>query len=188
MITHLSGTVLIVNKETLVLDVRGVGYRIFAGAELLSVASTETELSIWTYLAVRETALDLYGFLTQAELTLFKLIISVSGIGPKSGLAILSLATIETLQNAITSGDIGYLTRVSGIGAKTAQKIIIELKDKVPHLTTGSTTEIYEDTDVLEALRTLGYTTIEARSALKNIPPETSGTSERVRAALKSLT
>lgn len=186
MIRHLTGTVIHVSDESITINVNGVGYEVFAGTELLSEASTKTDISAWTYLAVRENALDLYGFLTQEELRLFELIISVSGIGPKSGLGILSLASVDTLQNAIASGETGYLTKVSGIGAKTAQKIVLELKDKVAAVTTANA-GMQEDADVIEALKALGYNTQEARNAIKDIPDDISGTSERVRAALKQL-
>ncbi len=186
MINHLTGTVLHTDDDSFTLAVHGVGYMVYAGTELLSKAATESSLSVWTHLAVRENALDLYGFLTQEELHLFELVISVSGIGPKSGLAILSLASVDTLQNAIASGEIGYLTKVSGIGAKTAQKIVLELKDKVTAVASAGA-GMQEDADVVEALKALGYNPQEARSALKDIPDEIVGTSERVRAALKQL-
>src|SRR5689334_3135332 len=132
MIGHLTGTVFEKELGAVILDVGGVGYRVHVSNATFAALPAETgsSVSLYTYMAVRETSMELYGFADKEELALFELLINVSGIGPKSGLAILSLANAATLTTAIAKNDVSYLTKVSGIGKKTAEKIILELKDK----------------------------------------------------------
>jgi Holliday junction DNA helicase RuvA len=126
----------------------------------------------------------LYGFLDRQELEFFEMLINVSGIGPKGALSILSVASIETLKKAIGTGDTIYLTKISGIGKKTAEKIVIELRDKIEVDKTG--TSLQGELDALEALKSLGYSQNEAREALKKISPLTD-TNTKIREALKIL-
>jgi Holliday junction DNA helicase RuvA len=133
---------------------------------------------------VREDAFDLYGFLEPTELEFFEMLISVSGIGPKGALAILGIASIETLRKAIGTGDTSYLTKISGIGRKTAEKIVIELRDKMGEEKGG--TSLQGELDALEALKSLGYSQNEARDALKKVSPDTD-TNTKIREALKIL-
>jgi Holliday junction DNA helicase RuvA len=128
--------------------------------------------------------LDLYGFLDLEELDFFEMLINVSGIGPKGALGILGIASIETLKRAIGTGDISYLTKISGIGKKTAEKIVIELRDKMKE--TGTGISLQGELDALEALKSLGYSQSEAREALKYISPDTA-TNTKIREALKIL-
>ena len=187
MINQLTGTVAAKRDRYAVIKVSGVGFRLYLLPETLStLVVSETKLvTFFTYLAVREDALDLYGFQTEAELDLFELLISVSGIGPKGALAILSLAPPSTLTRAIAGGDINYLTKISGIGRKRAEKIILELKDKfsgeveIP----GGATE--HDSDILDALLSLGYTQKEAREMVQKIPQDIKGREARLKEALK---
>ena len=139
----------------------------------------------WTHHSVREDAEDLFGFTEQDDLGLFELLITVSGIGPKTALNILNVATAETLRRSITSGETAYLTKISGIGRKTAEKIILELREKLGKGEEGTT--LKEEVDALEALKSLGYSHQDAREALKNMPKEFTGTSDRVKHALKML-
>ena len=187
MISHLKGTIIFKVPGKVIIDVAGVGYTVYVSSETFtSLPSEKGSVSMWTHLAVRENALDLYGFTKREELRFFELLISVPGIGPKSGLAILSLATTEILQKSISSGNTSYLTKVSGIGKKSAEKIVLELKDKLgADSDTGP--DLKEETDVVEALKSLGYSLAEVRDALKQINPDTEGTSERVKAAIKIL-
>ena len=133
---------------------------------------------------MREDALDLYGFLNYEELEFFEMLIGVSGIGPKGALAILSIASTETLRKAIGTGDTSYLTKISGIGKKTAEKIVIELRDKMGEQEKGSSMQ--EELDAMEALKSLGYSQNEIREALKKVPPDLN-TNEKIREALKIL-
>jgi Holliday junction DNA helicase RuvA len=135
MIGQLVGTIAYRAERHIILEVGGVGYKVFVSSEtqLALGAITPEPVRLWTYLAVREGALDLYGFLEKSELDFFELLLSVSGIGPKSALAILSLAPPATLEKAIVAGDSSYLTKVSGIGRKSAEKIIVELRERLVH-------------------------------------------------------
>ena len=120
MIGFIEGTIKMTTAKYAIVSTGGVGYKIFATTELLGKLHSQSECALFTHLAVREDALDLYGFENEAELSFFELLLSVSGIGPRSALGILSIANIETLERAIATGDTGYLTKVSGIGRKTA--------------------------------------------------------------------
>ncbi|MEK7120459.1 MAG: Holliday junction branch migration protein RuvA, partial [Patescibacteria group bacterium] len=147
----------------------------------------KNETSLWTHLAVRENALDLYGFLNKQDLDFFSLLITISGIGPKSALGILSVASVGVLRKAISSEDTSYLVKVSGIGKKSADKIVLELKDKLGKEYESDGTTLKEESDVVETLKTLGYKSYEIREALKKMPKDASGTSQRVKEALKIL-
>jgi len=188
MISSLSGICIHKDDKRLIIDVNGVGYSVFAGPDILMEAEFDSTYTLWTYLAVRENALDLFGFKTKVELDFFELLITVSGVGPRSALGIMSITTVDTLSRAITTGDTSYLTKVSGIGKKTAEKIVIELRDKLESI--SSNEDIYSlrgESDALEALQSLGYSQREAREALKSVSPSTIDTSARVKEALKIL-
>lgn len=185
MIGYIEGDVLSTQKDSLLIRAGGLGYLVHTTASILGKTTNE-KVSLFTHLAVREDALDLYGFEAATEVALFKQLISVSGIGPKSGLSIMNLADEHTLRTAISNGDITYLTRVSGIGKKIAEKIILELRDKVSAPSDLSPLA-REDSDVLQALEALGYDRTEAREALKLIAKEAQGTNERLKEALKIL-
>jgi Holliday junction DNA helicase RuvA len=187
MIGSLSGTISAVRGGYVIVSVHGVGYKVAAVRSTLAILRAGDEVALWTHLVVREDVLDLYGFQNEEELRFFELLLTVSGIGPKSALAILDIATIETLRSAISGGNAGYLTNVSGIGKKTAEKIILELRDKVGVSTEGSDASLRGDEDALEAMRALGYSAAEARDALKKVPAHIESGTERLREALKIM-
>jgi len=187
MISHLTGTVIAENERFLTLDVHGVGYKVFTTAETMRRAARTKEASFWTHLAVRENALDLYGFLEQDEMDFFELLITVSGIGPKTALGIMNAAPVETILSAIQLGDSTGLTKTSGIGTKNAQKMILELKGKIDGFSFTTEEKSSEETDALDALQALGYTLRESREALKKISGKATSPSEKVREALKIL-
>ena len=184
MIAQLHGSVLQKNLGGVVIDVGGVGYKVFTSASTLEKIHAGETATLFTYLAVRENAMDLYGFFSEEERDFFELLITVPGIGPRSGITILSLTAVPALQNAIASEDYTYLTKVSGIGRKTAEKIVVGLKDKVGVATAPQSQGMNDVVDVLESL---GYSAREVQEALRKIPKETTDTGERVKAALKSL-
>jgi len=185
MISHLKGTVIYKDLKTLVLDCNGVGYKVSPTIDPLAKAVLGEVFELWTYTVVREDVLDLYGFASKEELDFFELLLSVSGIGPKSALSILSLASLPALQSAITTGDTTHLTKVSGIGKKNAEKIVLELKGKLK--TEGFEGMGFKDeVDVIEALKALGYSHKDARDAIKDMPSELS-VQEKIKAALKTL-
>ena len=172
----------------LIIEVRGVGYKIFVLPNALRVAKkTDNALRLWTHLHVRENALELYGFMEYPELEFFETLIQISGIGPKSALGILAVAPLDTLKKAISSGEISYLTKVSGIGKKTAERVIIELRDKMGELGESDKTMFKEEQDVLAAIQSLGYSGHEAKEALKQVPENIKGINDRIKEALKIL-
>jgi len=185
MIGSLKGQVILAKDKFIILDVNGVGYKVFVSPDtVVKIQKNETEVSLWTHTQPREDALDLYGFIHYEELEFFEMLINVSGIGPKGALIILGVASIETLSKAISTGDLPYLTKISGIGKKTAEKMLIELRDKVGKVDTGGS--LREELDALLALQSLGYSQNEAREALKGLPIELD-TNKKIKEALKVL-
>jgi len=188
MISHLSGTILSKKGTYLVLDVHGVGYRVFCTKRVLENTTPGNELDLHTHLAVREDAMDLFGFPTEEELELFSLLIGVSGIGPRSALGIIGLESISKLVSAIAHGDVTYLTKVSGVGKKSAEKIVIELREKMEVFDISEDDVTHQkNEDVLEALKTLGYRADEAREALRQIPEDVTEQGALIREALRLL-
>ena len=187
MIGRIEGDVYAIRAGFAIISVGGLGYKVAATKETLAKIKAEGKAALWTYLAVREDVLDLYGFLTEEELRVFGLLLTVPGIGPRSALAILDIAAIETLRSAITAGNASYLTNVSGIGKKTAEKIVLELREKIGAGTESATRTLSGDEEALEAMRALGYTTQEARDVLRKVPHEVTGSSARLREALKLI-
>lgn len=187
MIGYLSGEVRALRAGFCILLTGGVGYKVAASKHVLASLSAGSQAAFWTHLAVREDVLDLYGFSSEEELHFFELLLTVSGIGPKSALAILDIASIETLRAAIAQGRAEYMTKVSGIGRKTAEKIVVELRDKVGVGTAGAEGALKGDEDALEALAALGYSTAEARDALRKVPQNVEKGADRLREALKLL-
>lgn len=186
MIGFIEGTVQWKDERTLLINVSGIGYLVYGTVELQNTATVNSFISIWTHLAVREDALDLYGFLVREELILFRLLIGISGIGPKGAMNILSIADRETLVRAVQKGDATYLTKFSGIGKKIAEKIVLELKDKL-----GSWEQAEEKTsaegEALDALEALGYTPKDTRELVHNLAKEHVAAKDIIRRALQML-
>ncbi len=187
MISSLAGTVRHKESGSVVVDVSGVGYKVSVTTDVALEATLSQPIFLWTHLAVRETSLDLFGFLEKEALDTFELLITISGIGPKTALGILNVASPSTLRQAVSGADTTYLTRVSGIGKKNAEKIVLELRDKLKILESDKSLDTKTEGDALEALVSLGYSEREAREAIKKLPKEIKDTSERVRHALKNL-
>lgn len=187
MIGQLRGTVAHIAPDSVIIDVSGVGYRVAVTKAALASFTLQTPTTLFTHLSVRETALDLYGFQTERDRDFFEMLLSVSGVGPKSALAILSLAPSTTLMSAIGSGDASYLTKVSGVGPKSAQKIVLELADKLAVYSTTDEHSRGGTSDAIDALHALGYSVDEARKALSSVSDDITDTSERVKEALKQL-
>ena len=185
MIGSIRGKIIFKTSKFLIVETAGVGYKINVSPDTLSkLKKINEDILLWIHTHVREDILDLYGFLNRQELEFFEMLINVSGIGPKGALSILGIASIETMKKAIGTGDTAYLTKISGIGRKTAEKIIIELRDKIVAGKTGAS--LQGELDALEALRSLGYSQSEAREALKKVLPNTD-TNTKIREALKIL-
>lgn len=190
MIQRLTGQIVHIDPKYLILDVNGIGYKIHAIVDLLSKHEiSNSPVTIWTYLAVRENSLDLYGFNSIHELNIFELLLTVSGIGPKTALGVMNSASVEAIETAVQTSDTSHLTKVSGIGKKVAEKIVMELKDKVEKVSHSaeSKSAMKNDSDVIEALKSLGYSQNEAREAVKEIPKTITKTNEKIKEALKIL-
>jgi len=190
MINQLTGQISHQSDNYVILNVSEIGYKIFITLETshnLQINNPkEDKLTLWTHLAVRENSLDLYGFLNKIDLDFFEMLITISGIGPKTALGILNVATTETLISAISSKDTSYLTKVSGIGQKNAEKIILELKNKITNFENISPNN-QNDIDVLEALKTLGYSSKDATEALKKVSKKTTDVGDKIKEAIKFL-
>lgn len=187
MISSLRGTISHKDGSSLVLDVGGVGYKIHTTTTNILDLKTGEEVLLHTYLAVRENSMELFGFLEKEELEIFELLISISGIGPRTALGILNVASPKTLRQAVANEDTSYLTKVSGIGKKNADKIVLELRGKLELEASDDDKNFRTESDALEALVSLGYSERSAREALKNVPDNIEGTSDRVKSALKIL-
>ncbi len=172
-----------------VVDAGGIGFKLYASRATLKALPPEgAAVALFTHLYVREDALDLYGFATDAERGFFEMLIGVSGIGPKSALSILDIAPLADLKAAIKEGRPDLLTRASGVGRKTAERVIVELRGKVESAASVATVEKMEtDADLIEALSSLGYRREEARAALAKVDPKLSGVEARLKAALALL-
>ncbi|MEF3691930.1 MAG: Holliday junction branch migration protein RuvA [Candidatus Moraniibacteriota bacterium] len=187
MIAKLTGKIEYAKDNWIVVDVSGVGYKIFLTDFTLGKVAGMEEGSFFIHTYVREDILALYGFLDAGEKEMFELLISISGIGPKAALGILSVADPLSIRTAILNNDSSILTRVSGVGKKTAERVILELQNKVVDMPIGDRNEIMADTDTLEALIALGYSTFQAREALKKIPAEIKSVEEKIKFALKEM-
>ena len=184
MIGSLRGKITFKSEKFILVETGGVGYKVNISPDTLTKVPLNSEVSLFIHTHIREDMFDLYGFLDRQELEFFEMLINVSGIGPKGALSILGIASLETLKKAISTGDISYLTKISGIGKKTAEKIVIELRDKLGKDT--SSHSLQGELDALEALKSLGYSQNEARDALKKVSPDLD-TNAKIREALKSL-
>jgi Holliday junction DNA helicase RuvA len=172
MISFLQGRVVEKTKTSLViLTSGGVGYEIRMSPLKLSLFTIQKEVSLFTYLKVSDSALDLYGFETADERDFFTTLMTVSGVGPKTAMSILSLGAIDKISGAIARGDVKYLTGVSGLGKKTAERLVVELKGKVMNQESGSTNNGSSDamSEVIEALVGMGYGRDEAKNAVQSI-------------------
>jgi holliday junction DNA helicase RuvA len=184
MIGMLTGTVKGDRGGRVLIDVQGVGYLVAVRSVFDFVEGSTVTLQ--TYLAVRDNALDLYGFTLLDELHMFEELIKLPKIGPKSALQVLMQADVATLRHAIETGDPVYLSKMSGIGKKTAEKIVNELKDVfADDILTSSLPG--SDSDVIDALLALGYSHKDVREAVLKLPPEVTETKKRITESLKLL-
>ncbi|HET9946609.1 MAG TPA: Holliday junction branch migration protein RuvA [Patescibacteria group bacterium] len=189
MIGFLKGTIEIKQDPYLFINVNGVGYKVYAAGFLLQKVHVGETHTVFTFTYVREDALELFGFEEQADLQIFELLISVSGVGPKTAMGIFSVGDRGQILQAIRSADVGFFTEVPRLGKKNAQKIIIELKNKL-----GSTEELnlHEEEDdtlmsLLSALESMGFSEREARLAIKQTEGQGESIQEKMKLALKQL-
>lgn len=187
MLYFVKGKIEEISDKYIVLDSGGWGLKLFVTRETILNIEKGDSIKLYTYLYLYDDVIDLYGFLTKEELDLFELLISISGIGPKVALSILSLGPVKVLVSAIFKGDINYLTKVAGVGQKIAQKIIFELQEKIKKLKIQPLEELPDDADVIEALKSLGYSLREAQEALKGVSDKYKDSKNRLQEALKIL-
>lgn len=196
MFYYIKGTVTHKDLNFLVIDVGGVGYKIYTSMNTLSQAETERELKVYTYTHIREDLFDIYGFSKEEELHTFQMLISVSGVGPKAALAILSFMPSQDFALAVIKGDVKKITGAPGIGKKIAERIVLELKDKISkdlkdsesgdmsYQGTASTSALEE---AINALMVLGYSALESKGAVSNVDPSCTNVEEIIKASLKQL-
>ncbi len=188
MIATLRGEITQIEDNALVIEIGGVGLRVLVPAPLRGRMKVGEAIFLYTHLIVRETELSLYGFESQAERDLFNLLLGVDGVGPKASLSVLSAMSIEAVQRAIFGDEPELLSRVPGVGKKTAQKIGLYLKDRLKPVDTLAYVAAMSDADseVLAALTALGYSVVEAQSAVQSIPKDApEDVEERLRTALQ---
>jgi holliday junction DNA helicase RuvA len=186
MISYIKGIVLSRDLKGATIETGGIGYKVFLTQHFLKKISPGQKVAVWTHLAARENSMELFGFENKEELDFFEMLISVSGIGPKTALNILNISEIKTIKEAVSSGDVTHLVKVSGIGRKNAEKIVVELRDKLGAAEVSGE-KLKGDIDALEALKSLGYSQSEAREALKKVSADTKNTSAKIKEALKIL-
>jgi holliday junction DNA helicase RuvA len=174
MIASLRGEVTQIEDNALILEVGGVGLRVFVPKPLLTRFNTGEIILLQTHLVVRENDLSLYGFETASDRQLFLTLLGVDGVGPKVALSVLSTLTLDTVQRAVFSDEPDLLSRVPGVGKKTAQKIQLYLKDRLKPVSGLEKIAAMSDTDseVLAALTSLGYSVVEAQTALQSLPKD----------------
>lgn len=191
MIATLRGEVTQIEDNALVVEVGGVGLRVFVPAPLRGRLKVGEVVLLYTHLVVREDALTLYGFETQAERELFNMLLGVDGVGPRIALAVLSTLTIDAVQRAVFTEESEILSRVPGVGRKTAQKIVLYLHDRLKPADALARVAALSDKDseVLAALTALGYSVVEAQTAIQSLPKDApDGVEERLRLALQYFT
>lgn len=185
MIGTIKGRIKNISLSRVIVEVGGLGFIVNSLPSYLGNLQEGGEANFWTHTAVRENDISLYGFGSEEELKMFESLISVGGIGPKSALAILSVAGLKNLEEAIISGNTAVLTKISGIGKKTADKIVLELSGKVAlrEMSAGAK----DDLDVFEALKALGYREFQIKEVLQEMPGEISGANAKIKHALKMM-
>lgn len=196
MISYLEGTIKFINQKNIcVLTSSGVGYEVQIDKNQIENFTLDQNISLHIYTQVREDAFELYGFVSRSEKIMFEQLTSISGIGPKSALQILTLSGAQVLYEQVIKNNVGYLTQISGIGKKIAEKIVLELKDKLPKIAfefnavdaENNNANMSENMDVFEALKSMGYTPKEAKDAVANITDNTMTLEQKIKFALKNV-
>lgn len=190
MIATVSGKIQKTEDNSLVINVGGIGVRVIVPKTLLAdVGGIGRQVALHTHLLVRETELSLYGFESEEDLQLFELLLGINGVGPKVALSILSTLSPELLKSAIMREETAVLQRVPGIGKKTAERIMFQLRDKLDFTAVSTALPLVSDVDadVIDVLTSLGFSIVEAQSALQHLPREAQTVDERVQQALRYL-
>jgi Holliday junction DNA helicase RuvA len=191
MIAYLKGKVINETDKSIILLVNSIGYEVFLPNKFLTKVKKDQDLDLFIYHKQKEDAQELYGFEDLGEREFFVKLISVSGVGPKSALSVMSIASIQDLKEAIVSADADIFKKVSGIGSKTAERIVVDLKSKFGSLAGSSVNknDLKDDSnlEIFEALNALGFNDNEVREVYNQIPKDLKTTSDKIKAALKLL-
>lgn len=189
MVAYLNGTIQYKDDKNLIVVVNNIGYLVGVPESVLLSKNIGDAVELYTYqkISSRDESLEMFGFASADELAFFKKLIGISGVGPRSALGVLSVATLEEITRTIAHGDSALLTKVAGIGKKTAERVVIELKDKVALHSESPIESGSVDADVYAALEGLGYDTSDVREVLREIPEDITSTEEKIKAALKVL-
>lgn len=191
MISYLNGKILNKSQNYVIIKVGDIGYQVFVNSAMFADLEIGQDVEVYTHQYVREDSLDLYGFKSMEDLEMFELLLSISGIGPKSALGVLAVSNVEDVKESIARGDSSLLTKVSGIGRKTAERVVLELREKIGNLKletgdlksgTGSASG-----DEIDALMALGYSMTQARDALRAVDSKIKDSGERIKQALKKM-
>ena len=192
MISYLKGKIQNKGQGFVIINIQDIGYKIFVNEALYAELDIGQVSELYIYQQVREDALNLYGFENLEQLEMFEMLLSISGVGPKSALGVLTIANIADIKESISRGDSSLLVKVSGIGQKTAERMVLELRDKIVHTTHGiqqttSGGKIQASSDEIDALMALGYSLQQAREALARVDPKLKDSGERIKEALRSI-
>jgi Holliday junction DNA helicase RuvA len=189
MLAFIEGIIIFKKDNYFIIDNQGLGYKVFVGIDVFSENVKGKGVSLFLYHHVKEDSQSLFGFKESVDLEMFEMLLSVSGIGPKSALNLMSLAGTRNLQSSIISEDFSLLTKVSGVGKKTAERVILELKSKIAKLPAADnlSSTVNFSSDEIDALVSLGYSVAEAREALKKVSNDITDSSERIKSALKEI-
>ncbi|HAO81244.1 MAG TPA: Holliday junction branch migration protein RuvA [Candidatus Veblenbacteria bacterium] len=186
MIAQIKGVIAAATERSVVVELGGVGYEVFVTRELATKMKPGKEVTLYTHFNVREDAQELFGFTESKDLSFYKLLLTVSGVGPRSALNIMDTARPDDIRQAVARDDAASLHRVHGIGKKTAERLVTELKDKVEMATSGGTVTS-DDAALVEAITGLGYSLAEARRAVKETSGQGESLSDKIKFALKYL-
>ncbi|MFH1564266.1 MAG: Holliday junction branch migration protein RuvA [bacterium] len=190
MLSYISGKIKYKTENSLIILVYGLGYEVFLGKKATEKQELDTEIELFLYQDVREDALNLFGFENRETLNLFKHLVSISGIGPKSAMSILEIASVQEIISSIQRNDPHLLTKVSGVGKKTAERIVLELKNKfnsIANIDPENKDQISTSSDEIDALISLGYSAGQARDALRQVSPDIKDIGDRVKEVLKKI-
>lgn len=184
MFGHITGEIFDIKPTRVIVKTSGIGFNINTTPSFTQNLRVGAQSAFWTHTAVRENSIEIYGFETEEELKIFELLMTVSGVGPKSALTILSVAGIRAIEAAVSTGDTSHLTTISGVGKKTADKIVLELSGKIVR-----NEKDFKDSngDVFEALKSLGYKEKQIQDVLRGMPEKIEGMNEKIKYALVNL-
>lgn len=189
MISYLKGMILSKTNKTVTVLVNNLGYQVFIPQTLLNKIIIGSEVELFTHLRHSEDAMSLFGFKSREELQFFELLITISGVGPKTALGVIEVAKLSDIKKAIFRDDPSILYKVSGVGKKTAERIVVELKNKLDALPTNEKEINLADTDTetFDALLSLGYSERDVREAIRKIPADLERMEDKIKSALKYL-